>query len=423
MDRKNIILTIAVLLLTSFVTAFGGDWYTWRGPNRNGIVDDADWNPLALSGNPNTVWEADLGLGYSAVAVKDGRLYALGNKEIISGTDTVGVDIVYCLDALTGAEIWRYSYLCTTDHSWPGPTASPVLDGDRLYTLCDDTGDLLCLNAKNGHVHWKLNVVEAFGTVPPYDGVGYAGSPYIEGDLILFNLNTAGIALNKYTGETVWASESGRCSFSTPVVFDHDQKRKMALFGAKYLFILDPSTGEVEGSYHWETSANENTADPIIYDDHVFISSAYGQGCAFLKLTGGNPELVWKSLELRNQFTSSVLIDGFVYGIDGHRPRCSLKCIDIRTGEVAWSERMPFASLIAADGKLIVLDENGVVHIVGATPDAFRELSSGKVQRAMQDTRGSSRNRKFWWSNPVLVDGYLYVRCDKGDLVCMDLSG
>ena len=175
----TILITLSVLFV-HFI--YANDWPRWRGPNGNGIVNNTDWDPLALAGNPKIVWETNLGLGYSSVAVKNERLFAMGNKEIISGTDTVGVDIIYCFHAKTGKEIWRFSYPCRTDNTWPGPTASPVLDGDLLYTLSDDTGDLFCLNAENGQIRWKINVVTEFGAEPPYDGVGYAGSPYIEGD-------------------------------------------------------------------------------------------------------------------------------------------------------------------------------------------------------------------------------------------------
>ena len=195
----------------------------------------------------------------------------------------------------------------------------------------------------------------------------------------------------------------------------------MALFGAKYLFLVDPFTGKVEGSFHWETSANENTADPIIYGDKIFISSAYGQGCALVQITDEGLEPIWQNKVLRNQFTSSVFVDGYVYGIDGHRPRCNLKCINIDNGEVVWSQRMLFASLIAANDKLIILDEDGILHIAEVTPEAYREIASGKVQRTTGG-KPRGRNRKHWWTNPVLVDGYLYLRSDKGDFVCLDIT-
>lgn len=407
---------LAMLIVTQ--TVAGNDWTKWRGPNGNGIVRDNRWNPKALSAQPKIVWEKQLGLGYSAVAVKGDRLYTMGNKE----ENRSGEDIVYCFHATTGKEIWRFTYPCTTSKRWPGPTATPVLDGNRLYTICDDTGDLYCLNANNGKVLWHRNVVKEFGTVPPYDGVGYAGSPLIEDDLVIFNLNQAGIAFNKMTGKTVWASASGRCSFSTPVIFNDRGKRKLSLFGAKKLFVMDIKTGKVEGAFPWDTNCNENTADPIIVGDKVFISSAYGKGCALLQMTDRNPKLVWKNMEMNSQFQCNVYLNGYVYGIDGERPRCNLKCIDYNTGKVMWSQKMPFGSLIVANGKLLILDEDGVIHVAEATPNSYQEISRGRVQPKTGNGNYRGANRRYWWTNPVLVDGYLYLRSDKGDLVCLDVK-
>ena len=416
--KRRILLLSALSMLVMTVNVTAGDWSTWRGPNGNGIIENVEWNPKAIE-NPKIVWETQLGLGYSAVAVKDNRLYTMGNVGTVTGNANTGTDIIYCFDAQTGKEIWRYTYRCHTSERWPGPTATPVLDGDRLYTICDDTGDIYCLNADNGNIIWKRNVVEEFGTVPPYDGVGYSGSPVIEGNMIILNLNTAGIALNKMSGETIWASGSGRCSFSTPVMFNDGPQRKIALFGARKFFVLDITTGKIEGSFPWETNCNENTADPIVFNGKVFISSAYGQGCALLRLTDTNPQLVWKNMEMSNQFNSDVFLDGYVYGIDGERPRCSLKCMDFETGKVMWSEKMPFGQIVSVNGKLVVLDEEGRLHIAEASPESYQEIASGLVQRVA--SRGSGRTRKYWWTNPVLVDGYLYARSDKGDLVCLDM--
>jgi outer membrane protein assembly factor BamB len=414
MKGRNLILgSVALLFTLSVFNAGAGDWVKWRGPNGDGVLDDSEWSPQALAGNLKVVWQTQLGLGYSAVAVQGNRLYTMGN--ITEGTS--GKDVVYCLNATTGEEIWRYSYSCTTDKRWPGPTATPVLDGNRLYTLADDTGDFHCLNAENGTVFWKRNLASEFKTVPPYDGVGYSGSALIEGDLILLNLNTAGVALDKNTGRTVWASAPGRCSFSTPVVFNNGKQRKMALFGAEKFFVIDIRSGNAEGFYDWETNCNENTSDPIVVGDKVFISSAYGMGCALLQLTGGHPKLVWKNKEMSNQFTSSVFLDGYVYGFDGERPRCSLKSVEFETGKVMWSERMPFGSLIAADNKLIVLDEDGGLHVAQASPTGYKEIAKGQVPFEQR----SGKNRKYWWTNPVLANGHLYVRSDKGDLVCLDV--
>ena len=87
-----------MVCLTGVILATGAladDWYTWRGPNGNGISSESGWNPVGAS----IAWEKELGEGYSSVSVKDGRLYTMGNKE--------GKDVIYCLNAGTGEEIWK----------------------------------------------------------------------------------------------------------------------------------------------------------------------------------------------------------------------------------------------------------------------------------------------------------------------------
>ena len=395
------------------------DWPTWRGPNRNGIVEQAQWNPQSLVGEPKVLWEKAIGLGYSAVAVQGDRVYAVGNN----GQTESGKDVVYCLDAGSGHEIWTYAYTCVTDNLWPGPSATPVVDDDKLYTICDDTGELFCLNVSKGRLLWKVDMVETYGCTPPYDGVGYSGSPVIEGDLIVLNMNSAGIALNKKTGQKVWASAPGRCSFSTPVIFTQGAKKKVALFGADYLFILDLATGRIDGKHPWKTNCNENSADPIVFQDKVFVSSCYGVGGGLMRLGNGDPIPVWKSMALSNLFGSSIYRDGYLYGIDGERRRNALKCVEAETGEVRWSEKVDFGSFIAVNGQLVFLSETGELRVVEAVPEKYIERARSRVRRTLpQNLQGRGRMRDvFWWTTPVLAHGRLYLRSDKGHLLCLDV--
>jgi outer membrane protein assembly factor BamB len=409
---------LAVLLLCCGAHASATDWAAWRGPFGNGTTDETGWDPQRLQGRPQVLWEANVGVGYAAVAVLGDRLYTIGNR---SG-DGQGFDTVYCLDATTGKELWHFSYPCQTDSGYPGPTATPVLDGDRLYTLSDDTGDLFCFNAQDGSVRWHVNVVDEHSAVPPWDGFGFSGSPVIEGKLLLLNLNSAGLALDKITGKKIWSSAPGPCSYSTPVVFDHQGKRTIALFGAKKLFLLEVATGAEQASFPWDTFANENSADPLVFGDHVFISSAYDKGCALLRMTPQGLQAVWQSEVLSNLFTSSVYVDGFIYGIDDHRRRNTIRCIEALTGKLRWSQKIDFGSLIAADGKLIILTEKGVLKVAELTPEAYREIASANLaQMSGARASGTRRKRAYWWTNPVLVDGVLYLRSDKGDLVSLSL--
>ena len=114
------------------------------------------------------------------------------------------------------------------------------------------------------------------------------------------------------------------------------------------------------------------------------------------------------------------MIDGYIYGVDGGlypRHRASLQCLDVKTGELMWEEKLngkPI-SLMAANGKLIVLDEEGMLFIAEATPASYKEISSGDV------FGGENKFRQFW-TPPVLNNGKIYCRNFYGDLVSIDVS-
>jgi len=118
---------------------------------------------------------------------------------------------------------------------------------------------------------------------------------------------------------------------------------------------------------------------------------------------------------MRNHYSTIVLIDGYMYGIDGYYSEAKLlTCIDFKTGEKMWSENLNPVSLMAADDKLIILNEQGTLLIAEATPSTYKEISSGTIP----DQKGFEK----WWAPPVLLRGRIYCRSSTGDLVCIDVS-
>jgi outer membrane protein assembly factor BamB len=107
-----------------------------------------------------------------------------------------------------------------------------------------------------------------------------------------------------------------------------------------------------------------------------------------------------------------VLIDGHLYGSDGDydKPN-SFKCIDFATGTEKWSvPEVGFCSLMAADGKLIVLSAKGELIIAKADPAKFEPISRTSIL--------SGR----CWSVPVLANGRIYARNAAGDMVCVSVK-
>jgi len=409
-SNRFMLIGVMLLLFYSLPAWAGGgqeEWPHWRGRNRDGISTETDWDPQALADGPKLLWSKIIGGGYSNVAITDGRLYTMAR--------TKEGECVLCLDADTGEEIWRYR-----TGKRKIPEATPAIDGTYLYALTYD-GVLLCLKTKSGKLVWRRDLIEEFDA--PWQGYGYGTSPAVEGDLVIINTKHTGIALDKRSGELVWEGEVRNAKsvnvFSTPVFWNHEERRCVLIFSFPGLFAMDPNTGEQLWYYKWEKSGSPNVADPVLFDGKVFISSSETDSRgAVLDISGAEPSLVWENHEMANHISSSIYLDGYLYGVDGdyhsNIKKCTLRCIKAESGELMWEELTGGASLTAADGKLIVLTAKGTLHIAEATPAAYVEISSCELPTEV--------GLPWWWTPPVLCGGKIYCRNQSGDLVCIDVS-
>jgi outer membrane protein assembly factor BamB len=378
------------------VAALGDDWPVWRGPNDNGISNETGWS---LKGAKKT-WTKELGVGYSSVTVKGDRLYTMGHKD--------GNDVVYCLDASTGEEIWTQSYPCAPG-KYKGPRATPVIDGDFVYAVSRDA-EVRCFDAASGKEVWKTDVLGETGNANIKWGI--STSPVIEGDLLLLNIGESGVALKKKDGAIDWKSR-GASSYASPVVFDYKNKRTAAIFAGDGLRLVVAATGKELGFLPWEPKYKVNGADPLILDnDRMFIASGYGYGCALLDYSSGKIEKVWENDRIKPHFGTPVAMDGYIYGEDGQtKGKGFLRCISVEDGSEQWNSPIGFGSLMAADGRLIVLTEGGELQEIEASPKALKQIATFNTGLG-----------KLCWTAPVLANGIIYCRNDKGTLVAIDVS-
>jgi outer membrane protein assembly factor BamB len=393
------------------------DWPRWRGPNGDGISLETDWNPEALSGGPKILWKVDVGVGYSNVAIEDNRLYAIGLKK--------AKDHILCLNAENGREIWRYSF----ESRFLEPQSTPIVDGNRVYGLGAE-GTLVCLKTKNGKVQWEKDLGHEFDARSTT--MGWATSPVVDGKLLLLNANTVEIALKKKNGDLVWSIDdevpSGSWgSYATTAVYDYNGTRIALFLGPSTLNAVDVT----KGIKLWSDMHDEElhpVADPIMFDNKAFISlSRY---CFMQELTEIEPRELWNNTELTGWLSPAVLVDGFLYGT--HKPSegyyvvvgdwskmlrldWPMRCIDVKTGAVMWEKSMKHVSLIAANGKLIMLGKDGTLRIAEATSSSDKELYSA-------DVLGGEKRPRIFATPPVLCNGKIYCRNRAGDLVCIDVS-
>jgi outer membrane protein assembly factor BamB len=120
-------------------------------------------------------------------------------------------------------------------------------------------------------------------------------------------------------------------------------------------------------------------------------------------------EPVWKQRKIAVGQGNVVRVGDHVYGLTGDGP-AFFACADVKTGEVLYRERgFGRAMLLHADGKFIVLDEDGNLSLVKATPE--------KYELASKFPLFSKRS----WTVPTLVGKTLFVR-DKEKIVALDLG-
>jgi len=407
--HKNLTLTVLLLVALFAAYAHAADWPIWRGPDRSGISKEVISTEHWPAGKAPIVWRASVGVGYSSMTVSDGKVYTMGNTGKKDIDESKHKDIIYCLDANTGKEIWTYEYQCPlAPRSYAGGTsATPTVSSGKVYTISKN-GKAFCLDAKTGKVVWAKDFVKDFGIKPPT--WGFAGSAVIVDDLVIYNAGSCGIALNKADGSKVWQNGTGPAGYSTAVPFKSGKQKCIALFGEKTIAAVIASTGKKLWELPWETRYDINAADPVFSGDKLFVSSGYENGSALLKLDGSNVTELWRNDVFRCRMNAPVLKDGYLYGFDETN---KVKCVKFDTGQLAWSQKgLGYGTLTIAGDKLVVLSEKGQLVIAKATPDEFKAINKAQVLPAGK-----------CWAVPVVANGKIYATNHKGNVVCVDASG
>lgn len=374
------------------------DWPNWRGPARDGIARESGWfKPGAAA---RVVWEKGVGVGHSGVVVKGGKLYTAGNAD--------GKDGVVCLDARTGESMWRYEYPCKAG-SYPGPRSTPAVDEDTVYVMSQQA-EVHALDSAKGGLKWKRDLKAELGVELPKWGM--AGSPVVEGGLLLLPVGPRGMVVDKKTGATKWDSGGKESGYATPVVAGEGSRRLLIQFGGKAVAGSDLMTGATQWDHPWNTSYDVNAADPVVVDGKVLITSGYDRGGALLDVSGTKPVVIWEKGSLGSHFSTPVVLDGYAYSGHGNTGRGAIRCVDIKSGDMKWEfTGIGYGSMVMADRRLLIMGDKGTMVVAEATPEQYRELWKEKV---LDGT---------CWTVPTLCNGLIYCRNDKGRLLCLDLKG
>jgi outer membrane protein assembly factor BamB len=392
-----------VLPLILALTAQAADWPQWRGPDRDGISSETGLLSSWPSGGPKVVWRiSGLGVGYSSFSIVGGRMYTQGQR----GKQ----EFVLALDVKTGNKLWETVTSRDFENDrGSGPRGTPTFDNGKLYAMSGE-GAVVCLDAATGKIIWQIDSVKKFGGSVPH--WGYSESPLIDGDRVIVMPGARGaslVSLDKRTGDVQWKTGDDQAGYSSAILADVGGAKQVIVLSGQSAFGVQESTGELLWRYDKVSNRTANIATPIYHDGAVFLSTNYGTGCALLKL---NPKKgmqeVYFNRDMMNHYSSSVLLDGVLYGYSN----ALLVAMDFKTGKQLWKDRsVGKGSVTYAEKHLYALGEDGMVGLIEATPDAYKEVSRFEYQKGSLPS----------WSPLVISDGRMYLR-DQDNLTSYDIK-
>ncbi len=251
--------------------------------------------------------------------------------------------------------------------------ATPAYSDGRLY-VAGMRDVLVCLNAPDGAVVWRVDFTNKFGS--PLPAFGFASSPLVFGNHVFVQAGGGVVKLDKETGEitTHWrgATDGGGMSgsaFSSPIVATLHDREQLVVQTRHQLVGLDLATGEELWSVEVPAFRGMNIATPTIVNNSVFTSS-YGGGSYLFAVEQNNARLSassnWRN-KLQGYMSSPVVIGDFVYL---HLRNQRFACIDLTTGKERWITT-PFGkywSIVVQDDRILALDERGDLLLIRANP-------------------------------------------------------
>jgi outer membrane protein assembly factor BamB len=341
------------------------------------------------------IWRQPIGGGYASFVIAGGRAFTIEQR----GPQ----EVVAAYDVATGRELWTNAWTATFHESMggDGPRATPTWAGGRVYAL-GGRGELRCLDDTGGTLVWRTNILEDAGATNLQWGM--AAAPLVVDDTIVVlpggPNGQSVVAYDRRTGRRAWSALGDRQAYASPMLVTIAGTRQIVVFSAARVMGLTPDRGSLLWEYPWKTDYDVNASQPLVIgDNRVFVSSGYGTGAAVIEIAQSADRLsvreVWRNIRMKNQFTSSVLHDGFIYGLD----ESILACLDAATGELKWKGgRYGYGQVLLASGHLIVLTEEGDLALVRAVPDRHQEIARFPA------VEGKS------WNHPAMSGGFLLVR-------------
>lgn len=396
------------------------------------------------AGGPKVRWRTEIGAGYAGPAVVHGKVYVTdrlvpskssGPSDPFQRGKIPGSERVLCLNEADGKILWKHEYDCPYDISYPaGPRATPLVDGDRVYTLGAE-GHLFCFQRDSGRLIWSREFKKDFRVETPV--WGFAAHPLVDGNKLICVVGGEGsvaVAFDKLTGKELWralsAKEPGYCP---PTMVEGGGKRLVIIWHPESINSIDPGDGKVFWSVPMVVRSGLSIPTPRQHGDLLFITSFYN-GPIMLRLAKDKPDatVVWRGKSNSERNTDGLhsimctpFFDGdYIYGVCSYG---QLRCLKAETGERVWETFRPTtdgkevrwanAFLIKNGDRFFLPNEKGDLIIARLTSKGYHEISRARLLEPTNTAAG----RDVVWSHPAFANKCVYARNDK-EIVCASLA-
>jgi outer membrane protein assembly factor BamB len=411
------VLVAALALGAGREVAARGNWPQWGGPSRNFVVDSS---PIASSwpaSGPRRLWSRPLGEGHSAIVTDGARLYTMYRPAAARRSLQ---EVIAAFDPGTGSTLWEYAYAAPVDglnlSEGAGPHSTPLLVGDRLYAMSSRL-ELFALDKAKGTLLWKHDFAGEYGAA--IDDRGYSPSPLAYRDTVIVPAGGKGssvTAVNLATGAIAWRAGDFPLGPGSPIVITVDGQDQLVVSGGDEIVGMDPAGGAILWTHPHKTDWGLNISTPVwnAGDQTLLVSAAYNNGSRLLKLSqsAGRTTVreLWFQNRMRVHIGSVIRLGDMAVGSSGDFTAVTIAAIDLTNGRVLWQSRdFARSTLLHADGKLVVLDEDGHVGLATASRQGLKVLAKAEVLRSRA------------WTAPTLDGRTLYLR-DRASMVALDLG-
>lgn len=392
---NQFIIVLAAIQLLSSANLFSQDWPQWRGINRDSRVTGFK-APEVWPAELKQVWKITVGFGDATPVLSDNKIFL--------NTRQGDQEVILCLDAETGKELWKNQYPCIAvtgpAGSHPGPRGTPSVANGKVVTF-GVSAILSCLDAKTGKLLWRKdnpnNLVPQFFT-----GL----SPLIVDNTCIVHTgakdNGEVLALDLYTGSEKWKWTGDGPSYSSPSVMTIEGKKILVVQTEKNLIGLNLTDGKL--LWQIATPVQQryyNCVSPYIDGQSIYLTGQ-GTGMKAIKIEKSGNEYVtkelWSNTAVGAKWNTPVLKDGFLYGFTDQK---RIYCLNSSTGQTAWIDNTvnsDFATIVDCGSVMIGLPSTANLIVFKPESAAFNELKKYKVSETAI------------YSYPVVAGNKIYIK-------------